>query len=388
MKPFKAPGTDGLYAGFFQIFWTDVKNSMCKEISDIFLARVIPKYLNEKLICLIPKCQSPKSLNNYRPISLCNSIYKVVTKIMVAQIRPFLDKIISPIQAAFVLGRKWLDNIIIAQELIHSLDNKKGSMGFMVVKVDLTKAYGRIEWSFIHKVLLAFHFPQKLIELIMSCISTTSMSLLFNGGKLSAFKPSRGICQGDHLSPYLFILCMEYIGQLIEKEYIRKRWIPMKASRENIGISHLFFTDDLMLFAKVSEKGSEAIKDVLEKFCEESGQMISYEKSRVYFSLNVPANLKEKVCENLGIEATSNLGKYLGLPLKHRGATRGQFNFVMEKVLMELVGWKTKGLFGFCVSIIHNSVSITHNSKHVGPWLNGLFGDVFSFFFFFHHSIL
>ena len=302
---------------------------------------------------------------------------------MVAQIRPFLDKIISPIQAAFVLGRKWLDNIIIAQELIHSLDNKKGSMGFMVVKVDLTKAYGPIEWSFIHKVLLAFHFPQKLIELIMSCISTTSMSLLFNGGKLSAFKPSRGICQGDHLSPYLFILCMEYLEQLIEKEYIRKRWIPMKASTENIGISHLFFMDDLMLFAKVSEKGSEAIKDVLEKFCEEFRQMISYEKSRVYFSLNVLANLKEKVCENLGIEATSNLGKYLVLPLKHRGATRGQFNFVIERVLMELVGWKTKGLFGFCVSIIHNSVSIPYNSKHVGPWLNGLFGDVFSFFFFF-----
>ena len=240
--------------------------------------------------------------------------------------------------------RRGLDNIIIAQELIHSLDNKKGSMGFMAVKVDLAKAYDRKEWSFIHKVLLAFHFPQKLIELIMSCISTTSMSLLFNGGKLSAFKPSRGICQGDPLSPYLFILYMEYLGQLIKKECIRKRWIPMKASRENIGISHLFFADDLMLFAKVSEKRSEVIKDVLEKFCEESGQMISYEKSHVYFSPNVLANLKEKVCENLGIQVTSNLGKYLGFPLKHRGVTRGQFNFVVEKVLTKLAGWNTKFL--------------------------------------------
>ena len=110
-------------------------------------------------------------------------------------------------------------------------------------------------------VLIAFHFPQILIELIMSCISTTNMSLLFNGGKLNTLKPSRGIRQGDPLSPYLFILCMKYLDQLIEK-CIKKRWIPMKASRENIGISHLFFMDDLMLFAKVSEKGSEAIKDV------------------------------------------------------------------------------------------------------------------------------
>ena len=115
-------------------------------------------------------------------------------------------------------------------------------------------------------------------------------------------------------------------------------WIPMKALRENIGISHLFFADDLMLFAKVSEKGSEAIKEVLDKFCEDSGQVISYEKSRIYFSPNISTNLKEKVCNNLGIQATSNLGKYLGFPLKHRGVTRGQFNFVVERVLMKLVG--------------------------------------------------
>ena len=130
--------------------------------------------------------------------------------------------------------------------------------------------------------------------------------------------------QGDLLSPYLFILCMEYLDQLIEKECIRKRWIPMKALRENIGISHLFFADDLMLFAKVSKKGSEAIKEVLDKFCEESRQVINYEKSRIYFSQNISTNLKEKVCNNLGIQATSNLGKYLGFPLKHRRATQGQ----------------------------------------------------------------
>ena len=160
LKPFKAPGADGLHAGFFQFFWVDVKNLVCNEIVDIFQTRAIPEYLNETLICLIPKCQSLESLCNYRPISLCNSIYKVVSKIIVARLRPFLNKIISPVQAAFVPGRKGLDNIIIAQELIHSIDKKKGRFGFMAVKIDLAKAYDRLEWSFIHKVLLAFHFPQ------------------------------------------------------------------------------------------------------------------------------------------------------------------------------------------------------------------------------------
>ena len=111
-----------------------------------------------------------------------------------------------------------------------------------------------------------------------------------------------------------------------------------------------------MLFAKVSEKGSETVKEVLDKFCEELGQVISYEKSRIYFSPNISTNLKEKVCNNLGIQATSNLGKYLGFPLKRRRATRGQFNFVVEKVLTKLVGWKTKFLSFAERTVLVNSV--------------------------------
>ena len=242
LKPFKAPRADGLHAGFFQYFWADVKASVCEEVCNSFEAKTILEYLNETLISLIPKTQSPESLNSYRPISLCNTIYKVITKIIVGRIRPLLDKRISPVQATFVLGRRGLDNTIIAQELIHSLDKKKkkkGKGGFMATKVDLAKAYDRIEWSFIHKVLKAFHFPQSLIELIMSCVTTTNISILFNGSKLNSFKPSRGIRQGDPFSPYLFILCMEYLGALIEKECIAKRWIPMKASRDNVA-SHTF----------------------------------------------------------------------------------------------------------------------------------------------------
>ena len=113
LKPFKAPGVDGLHAGFFQYFWNDVKESVCKEVVQIFELRKMPEYLNETLISLIPKCQSPASLNNYRPISLCTTIYKVVTKIIVGRLRTFLDKLISPVQAAFVPGRRGLDNVII-----------------------------------------------------------------------------------------------------------------------------------------------------------------------------------------------------------------------------------------------------------------------------------
>ena len=97
-KPFKAPGRDGLHAGFFQHFWHDVKDSICDEVKKAFELGVISEYMNKTLITLIPKCQFPESLANYRPISLCNSVYKIIiSKILVARIRPLLRNLISPI---------------------------------------------------------------------------------------------------------------------------------------------------------------------------------------------------------------------------------------------------------------------------------------------------
>ena len=113
-------------------------------------------YLNTTLITLIPKCNNPKSLANYRPISLCNLVDKVISKVLVARIRPLLNNLISPFQTAFIPGRRGVDNVLIAQELIYTMDKMKGREVYMAVKVDLEKTYDRLEWSFIHKVLQAF----------------------------------------------------------------------------------------------------------------------------------------------------------------------------------------------------------------------------------------
>lgn len=147
-------------------------------------------------------------------------MYEVVSKIIMGRIKPLISKLISPVQMAFVPGRRGIDNVMIVQELFSTLDRKKGNEGYMSIKVDLEKAYDRLEWSFTHQVLIAFQFPQNIIKLIMSCITTSKVSILFNGGALEAFTPSRGIRQGDPISPYLFILCMEYLGHLIEKKCV------------------------------------------------------------------------------------------------------------------------------------------------------------------------
>ncbi|XP_075645570.1 uncharacterized protein LOC142616645 [Castanea sativa] len=329
LKAFKVPCPDGLHAGFFQHFWHDVQASVCHEVKKAFTFGTIPDYLNTTLITLIPKCNNPESLANFRPISLCNSVYKVISKVLVARIWPLLNSLISPIQIAFVPGRRGVDNVVIAQELLYTMDRKKGKDGFMAIKVDLEKSYDWLEWSFIHKVLQAFRLPHNIIKLIMSCIWTSSLSMLLNGCALDSFNPSRGIRQGDPLSPYLFILCMEYLGLLIEGNVSNGSWSPIKASRGNIRIFHLFFADNLILFAKVTK---------------EIGEKINCAKSRIYFSPNVRAELTERNCDKLGMFETKNFRKYLGFPLKHKGAPRRQFDFVANRVMKKLVGWKTKFL--------------------------------------------
>ena len=113
-----------------------------------------------------------------------------MSKMIVARLRPLLNKPVSPLQSAFVPGRRSVDNAIVVQELIHSIGNKKGKVGYMAIKVDLEKAYDKLEWSFIRYVLVNANLPHNLVTLIMSCVSSVSTSILFNGGNVDPIFPS------------------------------------------------------------------------------------------------------------------------------------------------------------------------------------------------------
>ena len=167
--------------------------------------------MNQTLITLIPKCRSPESLSNYRPISFCNTIYKIVTKIIVNRIYPFLSELISPLQVAFVPRRKGLDNAITVQELIHTMSKKKGRIGVMAIKLKLEKAYDHLEWSFVKMVLEHFGLPQNIINLIMSCISTTTIVLLFNGSNLKLFILREGLDKVIQFHPIFFCCAWSFL---------------------------------------------------------------------------------------------------------------------------------------------------------------------------------
>ena len=133
---------------------------------------------------------------------------------------------------------------------------------------------------------------------------------------------------------------MEVLGALIADKCYERLWNPIEASQSGPSFSHLFFADDLMLFAKVDWENYVAIKEVLESFCELFGQKISSEKSCVYFFPNVDQTTKEGLCETLGFRSTPSLGKYLGFPIKHKGAQQ-DFGFILDQMKSKMASWKS-----------------------------------------------
>ena len=158
LKAFKAPSPDGLHVGFFQKFWLIVGDSIRKEVKRVFNESKVPEYLNKTNIVLIPKITRPKSLGNYWPISLCNIVYKIVTKITVARLRPHLDKLVSPLQFAFFPSRTSVDNAIVVQELIHTISNKKGLGSIWLLKWTLKRLMIKSKGASSEKFLLMTTF--------------------------------------------------------------------------------------------------------------------------------------------------------------------------------------------------------------------------------------
>ena len=226
-----------------------------------------------------------------------------------SRLRPILGNLVSSFQVAFVPGRRGIDNVIIAQELIHSIHRKKGRIGQFILKLDLEKAYDRLEWDFICEVLTFFKFPPSFVNLLLECVSTSSFSILVNGGQMETFKPFRGIRQGDPLSPYLFILCMEYFSLKILEACDNNSWKAIKTSRSGLVFSHLFFADDLLFCAEASISCCHTITRVLADFCYHSGHKVNLTKSKVFFSPNVNPSLRQHLCGILGISSTPNIGK-------------------------------------------------------------------------------
>ncbi|WCJ39636.1 RNA binding RNA-directed DNA polymerase [Euphorbia peplus] len=344
MGPFKAPGPDGFQAVFFQKLWRKAGPQVTQYVLSMLQSGKIDAGLNETLITIIPKVPNPEMISQFRPISLCNVLYKLVTKCVVNRIKEFLGDIIGPAHSSFVPGRHISDNVILVQEAIHSMHHRSRRPGDMIIKLDMEKAYDRVSWFFLRATLSLAGFSDHWVSLIMSCVEASDMKVLWNGEKLNGFKPSRGLRQRDPLSSYLFVLCIERLGHMIEDAVSCSNWSPISISRGGVSLSHVFFADDIVLMAEASIGQAVVIKNIMRQFSDCSGQKVNHSKSKVFFSPHISDIMSRGICDILGVERTHDLGVYLGMPLMHGRVNAETFSHVVDKVCSRITGWKVKNL--------------------------------------------
>ncbi|KAL8118342.1 hypothetical protein AgCh_016030 [Apium graveolens] len=305
MHPDKASGPDGLNPAFYQHFWKllgpEVYLSCKSWMSDL----AFPAELNDTIIVLIPKKENADAMKDLRHIALCNILYKVIAKVLANRLKDILPDIITENQSAFVPGRNISDNVLVAFELLHFMKRKNySSNGEVALKLDVSKAYDRI----------------------------------------GPVNPNRGLRQGDPLSPYLFLFCVEGLSFLLTKAVENGKIHGCQINAQAPSVTHLLFADDSFLFFKASSEEANEVVSVLQKYEKQSGQAINFLKSGIFFSSNVRMDKQQEIKELLEVHSDLSAGHYLGLPSLIGRSKKKVFDFIKDKMWKRIQGWSMKCL--------------------------------------------
>ena len=207
----------------------------------------------------------------------------------------------------------------------------------MALKLDMSTVYNRVEWEFLERAMRHLGLGERMVSLIMSCISTVSYSVLLNGQPVGNIKPSRGLHQGDPLSPYLFLMCAMGLQSLLNKAEVEGHIRGVAICRNGPKVSHLFFADDSVLFCNAKEAMCHKILDILATYERGSGQKINQEKTNIFFSSNTFHEVQVRIQQVLGVPSIRQFEKYLGLPTlmgraKKQSSKGGKKNYCLRRV--------------------------------------------------------
>ncbi|KAK0594545.1 hypothetical protein LWI29_014617 [Acer saccharum] len=275
----KALGLDGFNLNFIKENWTVISGDFMNFLEEFHRDGRVVKELNRSFIALIPKYVKPKTMKDFRPISLVGSFYKILAKILANRLRRVIGTVVGETQMAFIKDRHILDGFVIAEEIIHYW--KKGKEGGLMVKLDFEKAYDSVDHSFLDDILGDMGFGQKWRQWMRHCIASPRISVLVNGSPTREFGLERGLRQGDHLSPFLFNVVVEGLSALFRKAESLDMMKGVSFRGEEVMVSHLRFADDTILFLKPRVDYLINVRRILRCFEVASSLRINFKKSCV-----------------------------------------------------------------------------------------------------------
>ncbi|GMI78266.1 hypothetical protein HRI_001495900 [Hibiscus trionum] len=340
IDPRKAPGIDGLPSSFFRQHWDTVGEDVINLCINLLNGKADMASVNKTILVLIPKVQDPTSMKQLRPISLCTVLYKIVAKTIVNRRKQAIPLCISPNQAAFIQGRNISDNILVAHEIIHNINSgaTKSSQG-AALKLDMEKAFDRVEWSFLANVIERMGFASEWIDLIMRFITTVSFSVKINNSFSPPFQPQRGLRQGDPLSPFLFLFCTQGLSAYLAAAQQTKILLGLGACKYGPKVNHLLFVDDCMIFINTNQSEATLLKKALRTYANASGQAVNFEKSTIFYNPCTPSATRNAINNLLQVREVTNPGVYLGIPLLIGKNKTESLGFVRDKVHDRLSSW-------------------------------------------------
>ena len=232
---------------------------------------------------------------------------------------------------------------MITHEILHALKQPYGIRNnCFIAKLDMSKAFDRMNWDFIQRCLQAYGFNHWWIERAMTCVKGVFYRFKVNGIPSPALKPSRGLHQGDPLSPYIFILAMDALSHLLRKAETDNFISGITIARGAPSISHLLFADDVILFAKADMAEVSELMKIINCFTRASGQKVNILKTGLIFGKKVLPYLKTQISQMLNMQIWNDPGKYLGLPAQWGKSKSQTLSWIKDSILTKMEGWKER----------------------------------------------
>ena len=306
MKNNKSPGSDGFTSEFFKVFWKQLGPFIVRSLNEGFRKGELSNTQKEGIIICIPKPDKPKELlSNWRPITLLNVIYKIGSACIANRIKSVLEELINEDQTGFVKNRFIGDNLRLIYDIINFL-TETNSPGLLIC-CDFEKAFDTLDWNFLMITLQAFGFGSDICRWVETLYKHGKSCISVNGQISSWFSISRGCRQGDPISPYLFILCAEILGQMI-RENNNIRGIEINRTEHKLSQ----FADDTEIFLKGDSKSFEETIITINKFGNFSGLLLNTSKTSAIW-LGKKRNSPIRYLEHLNIDWNPNKFKILGI---------------------------------------------------------------------------